>query len=1586
MRYCYRLLRRNLLLVCTIAGFTAHVFSQSIISNSGFESGTASWQFHTDGAATFAADAPGDGSPSAGHVVINSPGSNVQLYQTGFPLEANTQYTLTFKAYSNTGHDLSIVLHKHTSPYTNYGLLDHTFNLTTSWSVFSAQFTTSGFSGTVSDARLRFWLAPFDATGDQYFFDDVVLTRAGTTGSAPTITSHPANQSVAPGQTATFNVSASGTAPLSYQWQRNGADIGGATNASYTTPSTTLSDNGSTFRCIVSNSAGTAVSNNATLSVSGPPDPQSPYRGVPFSIPGAIEAEDFDEGGEGIAYHDLDAANQGGQYRTSGVDVSATSDIGGGYKIGWTKGSEWLEYTVNVGVAGTYTIAARIASAGNGGTFHIEMNGVNVTGPITVPNTGSWESFQTVSKTGVTLNAGQQVLRFSMDADGPTGWFGDFNSLSITSEGSSSSPTITSQPADQSVAPGQTATFSVTASGSAPLSYQWQKNGSNIAGATNSTYTTPPTTTGDNGSTFQAIVSNGFGNATSNAAVLSVTGGSGGGNSILANPGFESGTGPWSFYSDGSASFSDDAPGAGSAHAGHITISAPGSNVQLYQVGFPLEANTQYTLTFQAYSNSGHDVSVSMHQNTSPYTSFGLMDQVFNLASSWATYSVQFTTSGFSGTSTNARLRFWFAPYDASGDQYFIDDVTLTSAGSGGGGTGPTITSQPSNQAVPIGQTATFSVSASGASPLSYQWQRNGANIGGAAGSSYTTPPVSASDNGSSFRCIVSNSSGTATSNAATLTVAATQSGMSFQHRIIDSNNPRNPHCKAIGDIDGDGFIDVLAASSSNFTEGLFWYKYPSWTKYNIAGGSFSTDMQTGDVDGDGDLDVIIPKGADLGSAVYWYRNPRPSGNPTSPWQENFIGNAGAHDVEVGDLNNDGRLDVVVRLGATVVFYQNNPNSWTAVTVNNRSSEGTALGDIDGDGDLDIAINGYWLQNPSPSTSPWTERAVNTGWPTMVGVTVADINADGRKDILLAPSESANGKLAWYETSNPLTGPWTEHVISNSVSYIHTFKTADMDRDGDLDVVTAEMHQASDPDEVSVYRNDGGALNWIPVAVATSGSHNIRVGDIGNDGDIDIVGANWNNSAPGGAPIEMWENLGGTTSGLTLDSWQRRVVDSNKPWRAVFVTSADVNGDGRKDILTGGWWYQNPGSSTGTWTRNTIGSPLNNLATVYDFDGNGTMDVLGTQGQGSNTDTRFVWASNNGSGSFTILNNIQSGQGDFLQGVAVDRYQGGALDVALSWHAANQGVQALTVPTNPSTGTWTWRSMTTTSQDEQLSTGDIDRDGDTDLLLGTQWLRNDGASWSPFTLNGASGSPDRNRLADINRDGRLDAVVGFEAVSVQGTLAWYEQPTSATGTWTERIISTSTVGPMSLDVADMDGDGDIDVIVGEHNLSNPASARMLIFENVSNGTSWVQHTVFTGDEHHDGAQVVDIDNDGDLDIISIGWDNPRVELYENGAIATTFSTEGAELDAEPTEFTLHQNSPNPFNPATTIVYELIEPVSVTLTIYNMLGEEVARLDQGAKSPGRYRVTWNADNVASGMYLCRLQAGPRVSVKKMLLMK
>ena len=145
---------------------------------------------------------------------------------------------------------------------------------------------------------------------------------------------------------------------------------------------------------------------------------------------GTIQAEDFDHGGEGVAYHDLSAGNEGAQYRSTDVDVEPTADTNGGYNVGWIFAGEWLTYSVNVAAAGTYTLEARVASNGVGGTFHVEANGVNVTGPMSVPNTGGWQEWQTITKS-VTLTAGAQNCRIVFDTNGPTTAVANLNFVRI---------------------------------------------------------------------------------------------------------------------------------------------------------------------------------------------------------------------------------------------------------------------------------------------------------------------------------------------------------------------------------------------------------------------------------------------------------------------------------------------------------------------------------------------------------------------------------------------------------------------------------------------------------------------------------------------------------------------------------------------------------------------------------------------------------------------------------------------------------------------------------------------------------------------------------------------------------------------------------------------------------------------------------------------------------------------------------------------------------------------------------------------------------------------------------------------------
>jgi len=351
---------------------------------------------------------------------------------------------------------------------------------------------------------------------------------------APSLMVQPTSVTVTAGQPATFRVSATGTAPISYQWRRNATNIGGATAATYTIPATTTSDSGSKFDVVVSNNSGSITSSQATLTVNAST---------------AAPAMTTQPSNMTVA---------AGQTATFSVVASGTAPLS----------YQWRKNTTNISGATTSSYTTPVTtSADNGAKFDVVVS--NSAGNIT-----SAQATLTVSSAPV-------------------------------------APTITTQPANQTVSAGQTATFSVFAGGTAPLSYQWRKNTANISGATASSYTTPVTTSADNGAKFDVVVSNSAGNITSAQAMLTV--------------------------------------------------------------------------------------------NSAPIA--------------------------------------------------------------------PTITTQPVNQTVSAGQTATFSVVAGGTAPLTYQWQKNGSGITGATAASYTTPVTTTADSGELFRVVVNNSAGNVTSNSATLTV-----------------------------------------------------------------------------------------------------------------------------------------------------------------------------------------------------------------------------------------------------------------------------------------------------------------------------------------------------------------------------------------------------------------------------------------------------------------------------------------------------------------------------------------------------------------------------------------------------------------------------------------------------------------------------------------------------------------------------------------------------------------------------------------------------------------------------------------------
>jgi len=174
------------------------------------------------------------------------------------------------------------------------------------------------------------------------------------------------------------------------------------------------------------------------LQVALTPAGQQPFPGPePHLIPGRIEAEDYDTGGQGVAYHDATPGDEEGEYRHDEVGIERTSDLEGGHNVGWTEEGEWLAYTVDVAPTGLYDIQVRVASAMDKTvteampilgkvswtvpltrTLHIEIDGKDVSGPLTFVATGGWQNWTSVFARRIQLTEGRHVMRIVMDSGG----------------------------------------------------------------------------------------------------------------------------------------------------------------------------------------------------------------------------------------------------------------------------------------------------------------------------------------------------------------------------------------------------------------------------------------------------------------------------------------------------------------------------------------------------------------------------------------------------------------------------------------------------------------------------------------------------------------------------------------------------------------------------------------------------------------------------------------------------------------------------------------------------------------------------------------------------------------------------------------------------------------------------------------------------------------------------------------------------------------------------------------------------------------------------------------------------------------
>jgi hypothetical protein len=716
---------------------------------------------------------------------------------------------------------------------------------------------------------------------------------------------------------------------------------------------------------------------------------------------------------------------------------------------------------------------------------------------------------------------------------------------------------------------------------------------------------------------------------------------------------------------------------------------------------------------------------------------------------------------------------------------------------------------------------------------------------------------------------------------------------VTFRHRVIDPAPPGGPDCCtdvcAAGDLDGDGYADLVLGSEHADGPGLYWYQYPLWDKRPLASGQFTTDMQLADLDRDGRLDIVV---GDTDRGLVWLRNPGVIDGDwdLGDWDLQVIGAGYVHDLEVGDIDADGDIDIATcDKQAVRVWVQTAPGAWQARGIIERDGEGTHLADLDRDGDLDLVLGGLWFEAPAdPLAGEWTRHDFAPGWNKDARVQTGDIDRDGRLDVALTASEG-EGPIAWFAApADPREGAWIEHPVGAlTLTGAHSLQLADFDGDGDLDLATAEMHTGGKHVLIYLQSADG----WIEEQLAVTGSHNLRAFDLGNDGDIDLAGKNYGGE---GRVFELWENqttekalrpeLAVDATGVVTGAWAYEPIDTARgddQFGTMGLVFCDADHDGRPDVVAGSLLYLNRGGKGNAWPRVSLPAGVD-VFFAEDIDGDPLADLVGFRGD------QALWLEATGpDGAGWTERGVATVPKGRTQGATVaELVPGGARELAFT---RGMHLCFLQIPPDPAQP-WALVTVADPTEEEAVAALDLDGDGQVDLVTTTRdgfhlvAFANPGpgaavsGAWPAHILATTPGRADRIIPADVDGDGRLDLVVTEESGDLEynAAVAWFAAPAEPYGSPWPRHALAVVRSANSLEVADFDGDGRPDVATAEHTDMQPGKVapdnRTFLLLNRGSGAGWPALAVDQGPRSsHLGTRARDLDGDGDLDLVSTAW-------------------------------------------------------------------------------------------------------------------
>ncbi len=693
------------------------------------------------------------------------------------------------------------------------------------------------------------------------------------------------------------------------------------------------------------------------------------------------------------------------------------------------------------------------------------------------------------------------------------------------------------------------------------------------------------------------------------------------------------------------------------------------------------------------------------------------------------------------------------------------------------------------------------------------------------------------------------------------------------QSDILSSTNGLDfPIDIALGDLNGNGRDDLVLCDQS---EGAVWSVYASGTPFGtqIANGLDSPrTADIGDIDGDGDADVIVGQ----------YNNIAPGGQAELIWYEFdqttytwvahdifHLSVSGARSIKLADIDNDGDLDFVLAVegdpdpaDGSLTWWENTLDSGTVgfstsfhfiETTVDRPWDVEVV-DLDSDGDLDVVT-----ADVGADTVDWYE---NDGTPSS-GWTSHSIRTgfDGADSVTIADidRDGAPDVVASAGVDDRISWfenpSWTEHNVVVGIDSASSVEAADMDFDGDVDLVcTREFGN----EVLWIENTDGAGGTWLRRSINSSFSGSIDAVpiDMDGDGDFDVAAVGYNEET-----ISWWKNENTHRRFAEIDPITVR--DSLNDPRAVAV--ADINGDGLQDMVLGGngdaWLKVYIQVNETSWWENTVDTGVDQYrdVSVADMDGDGDLDVLGATVSG---DAVYWWA-NDGSAlptwtQHTILSSFDGAHA--VEPVDID--SDGDFDVVVAAVYADQ-VKVLTNDNGVGTS---WSTDVTNTMDGayDIAIGDVTGDGRPDVVASSYYgdfirvMYQSGTAWNAHTLTGLDG-PRGVSLGDVDGDGDLD-IVG--AIRNDDDIKWFEND-GVGGTWTAHNVGTGYLNDGSeVQAVDIDHDGDIDVLATGY-----AGDDVYLWTNDGDGSSWSRRTIESGLDSPWQALAADINGDNNMDVV-----------------------------------------------------------------------------------------------------------------------